>query len=331
MSNNISDVLGKEIEKLMKNKFFFKPPSNSKVLTSSAIYLLLTVIGSLVNFEILAAFLSVFPLTYVLGAKGLRYYLPLIITGGVMLSVVASPSMIVWYVIHMAIAYIIYKTILLRGSKIFLVAATTTVIFSGMALYIFVSIKIGKIVIDSKQILEFINTYVNSMVEMNQGVDKNLVLESFSNMQKSFPVILFIMLLVYSLVLVHYTLSMLAREFVIIPVFPKFSRIMVSSKSAYTYIVVTIITFLVEMEAGSNTYSFWNILFQNITGILSLAFILNGLFTAFFFLEQKSKSTIGKPILFLLMVIFSPIFELLGFIDSVFKLREGYIIMKRGR
>ena len=331
MSNNISDVLGKEIAKLMKNKFFFKPPSNSKVLTSSAIYLLLTVIGSLVNFEILAAFLSVFPLTYVLGAKGLRYYLPLIITGGAMLSVVASPSMIVWYVIHMVIAYIIYKTILLRGSKIFLVAVTATIIFSGIALYIFVSIKIGKIVIDSKQILEFINTYVNSMVEMNQGVDKNLVLESFSNLQKSFPVTLFIMLLAYSLVLVHYTLSMLAREFVIIPVFPKFSRIMVSSKSAYTYIVVTIITFFVEMEAGSNTYSFWNILFQNITGILSLAFILNGLFTAFFFLEQKSKSTIGKPILFLLMVIFSPIFELLGFIDSVFKLREGYIIMKRGR
>ena len=331
MSNNISDVLGKEIEKLMKNKFFFKPPSNSKVLTSSAIYLLLTVIGSLVNFEILAAFLSVFPLTYVLGAKGLRYYLPLIITGGAMLSVVASPSMIVWYVIHMAIAYIIYKTILLRGSKLFLVAASTTIIFSGMALYIFVSIKIGEIVIDSKQILEFINTYVNSMVEMNQGVDKNLVLENFSNMQKSFPVTLFIMLLAYSLVLVHYTLSMLAREFVIIPVFPKFSRIMVSSKSAYTYIVVTIITFFVEVEAGSNTYSFWNILFQNITGILSLAFILNGLFTAFFFVEQKSKSTIGKPILFLLMLIFSPIFELLGFIDSAFKLREGYIMMKRGR
>lgn len=331
MSNNISDVLGKEIEKLMKNKFFFKPPSNSKVLTSSAIYLLLTVIGSLVNFEILAAFLSVFPLTYVLGAKGLRYYLPLIITGGAMLSVVASPSMIVWYVIHMAIAYIIYKTILLRGSKLFLVAASTTIIFSGMALYIFVSIKIGEIVIDSKQILNFINSYVNSMVEMNQGVDKNMVLDSFSNLQKSFPVTLFIMLLAYSLVLVHYTLSMLAREFVIIPVFPKFSRIMVSSKSAYTYIVVTIITFFVEMEAGSNTYSFWNILFQNITGILSLAFILNGLFTAFFFVEQKSKSTIGKPILFLLMLIFSPIFELLGFIDSAFKLREGYIMMKRGR
>ena len=121
----------------MKNKFFFKPPSNSKVLTSSAIYLLLTVIGSLVNFEILAAFLSVFPLTYVLGAKGLRYYLPLIITGGAILSVVASPSMIVWYVIHMAIAYIIYKNyIIARFKNIFSCSNSYDNIFRYSFVYI---------------------------------------------------------------------------------------------------------------------------------------------------------------------------------------------------
>ena len=117
----------------------------------------------------------------------------------------------------------------------------------------------GIITIDRTQILDFINSYVNSMVEMNQGVDKNMVLESFSSMQKSFPVTLFIIVLVYSLVLVHYTLSMLGREFVIIPVFPMFSRIMLSQRSGYAYIVITLITFLVEMEAGTNTYSFWNI------------------------------------------------------------------------
>jgi len=315
----------------MKKKFFFKQPSDKKILAYSGGFLLLILLGSLLNLGILTAFLSVFPLTYVLGAKGLKLYLPLIASGGIILALLGSPIMMFWFGIHMVAAYIIYKTIDLRLSKLFLVIAIATVLFLGIAIYVFLSIRLGNITIDSKQILEFINNYVNSMVEMNQGVDKNLVLESFSNLQKSFPVTLFIMLLVYSLVLVHYTLSMLAREFVIIPVFPKFSRIMVSSKSAYTYIVVTIITFFVEMEAGSNTYSFWNILFQNITGILSLAFILNGLFTAFFFVEQKSKSTIGKPILFLLMLIFSPIFELLGFIDSAFKLREGYIMMKRGR
>ena len=306
-------------------------PSNSKILAYSASYLLLILIGLLLNIEIVAAFLSVFPLTYVLGAKGLRYYIPLILGGAGILLAIASPIMTVWFAIHMLIAYIIYKTIFLRASKLFLVVAVNTVIYLGIALYIFISIKIGKITIDSKQILEFINNYVNSMVEMNQGIDKNLVLESFSNLQKSFPVTLFIMLFVYSLILVQYTLSLLAREYVIIPAFPKFSRIMLSQKSAYIYIVVTIVALLVEIETGSNTYSFWNILFQNITGVLSLAFILNGLFTAFFFIEQKMKSNIGKPVVFVLMLIFSPIFELLGFIDSIFKLREGYIIMKRGR
>lgn len=316
MDNNISKLLSKEIEELMKNKFFFRTPNNMKILAYAVSYLILILLGIFLNIEVITAFLSVFPLTYVLGARGLNYYIPLIISGGVILSLFASHNMIFWFGIHMIIAYIVYRTIYSRGSKLLLVAIVNTIIFLGIALYVFLSIKMGTITIDRTQILNFINSYVNSMVEMNQGVDKNMVLDSFSNLQKSFPVTLFIMLLAYSLVLVHYTL---------------FSRIMVSSKSAYTYIVVTIITFFVEMEAGSNTYSFWNILFQNITGILSLAFILNGLFTAFFFVEQKSKSTIGKPILFLLMLIFSPIFELLGFIDSAFKLREGYIMMKRGR
>ena len=331
MDNNISELLDKEIKELMKNKFFFRMPSNSKILAYSVSYLLLILLGTLLNIGFMSAFISVFPLAYVLGAKGFKYCIPLIIIGAGVLLAIASPIMTVWFAIHMLIAYIIYKTIFLRASKLFLVVAVNTVIYLGIAIYIFISIKIGKITIDSKQMLEFINNYVNSMVEMNQGVDKNLVLESFSNLQKSFPVTLFIMLFIYSLILVQYTLSLLAREYVIIPAFPKFSRIMLSPKSAYIYIVVTIVALLVEIETGSNTYSFWNILFQNITGVLSLAFILNGLFTAFFFIEQKMKSNIGKPIVFVLMLIFSPIFELLGFIDSVFKLREGYIIMKRGR
>ena len=331
MDNNISKLLSKEIEELMKNKFFFRTPNNMKILAYAVSYLMLILLGIFLNIEVITAFLSVFPLTYVLGARGLNYYIPLIISGGVILSLFASHNMIFWFGIHMIIAYIVYRTIYSRGSKLLLVAIVNTIIFLGIALYVFLSIKMGTITIDRTQILNFINSYVNSMVEMNQGVDKNMVLESFSSLQKSFPVTLFIMVFVYSLVLVHYTLSMLGREFVIIPVFPMFSRVMLSQKSGYAYIVVTLITFLIEMEAGGNTYSFWNILFQNITGVLSLAFILNGLFTAFFFIEEKTKSNIVKPVVFVLMLIFSPIFELLGFIDCVFKIREGYIIIKKGR
>ncbi len=331
MDNNISDLIEKEIKELMKNKFFFRTPNNMKILAYAASYLILILLGIFLNIEVMTAFLSVFPLTYVLGAKGLNYYIPLIISGGVILGLFASHNMIFWFGIHMIIAYIMYKTIYSRGSKLLLVVTVNTIIFLGIALYVFLSIKMGNITIDSNQILDFINSYVNSMMEMNQGVDKNIILESFSNLQKTFPVTLFVMMFVYSLALVQYTLSLLAREYVIIPVFPKFSCIMLSPRSGYIYIGVTLTTFLVEMEAGSNTYSFWNILFQNITGVLSLAFILNGLFTAFFFVEQKSKSNIGKLVVFALMLIFSPIFELLGFVDSIFKLREGYIVMKRGR
>lgn len=331
MDNNISDLIEKEIKELMKNKFFFRTPNNMKILAYAVSYLILILLGIFLNIEVMTAFLSVFPLTYVLGAKGLNYYIPLIISSGVILGLFASHNMIFWFGIHMIIAYIMYKTIYSRGSKLLLVVTINTIIFLGIALYVFLSIKIGNITIDSNQILDFINSYVNSMMEMNQGVDKNIILESFSNLQKTFPVTLFVMMFVYSLALVQYTLSLLAREYVIIPVFPKFSRIMLSPRSGYIYIGVTLITFLVEMEAGSNTYSFWNILFQNITGVLSLAFILNGLFTAFFFIEQKSKSNVGKLVVFALMLIFSPIFELLGFVDSIFKLREGYIVMKRGR
>ena len=331
MDNNISKIINKELKKLMKKKFFFKQPSEKKILAYSGGFLLLILLGSLLNLGILTAFLSVFPLAYVFGAKGWRYCLPLVIIAGGIVVLFASPTIIFWFGIHMIVAYMVYKTIILRRSKMLLTAATSVVIFTGLALYIFLSIKMGIITIDRTQILDFINSYVNSMVEMNQGVDKNMVLESFSSLQKSFPVTLFIMVFVYSLVLVHYTLSMLGREFVIIPVFPMFSRVMLSQKSGYAYIVVTLITFLIEMEAGGNTYSFWNILFQNITGVLSLAFILNGLFTAFFFIEEKMKSNIVKPVVFVLMLIFSPIFELLGFIDCVFKIREGYIIIKKGR
>ena len=184
MDNNISKLLSKEIEELMKNKFFFRTPNNMKILAYAVSYLILILLGIFLNIEVITAFLSVFPLTYVLGARGLNYYIPLIISGGVILSLFASHNMIFWFGIHMIIAYIVYRTIYSRGSKLLLVAIVNTIIFLGIALYVFLSIKMGTITIDRTQILNFINSYVNSMVEMNQGVDKNMVLDSFSKLQK---------------------------------------------------------------------------------------------------------------------------------------------------
>ena len=89
MDNNISELLSKEIKELMKNKFFFRTPSDIKILAYSVSYLLLILLGVFLNIEVVTAFLSVFPLTYALGARGLKYYIPLIISGGIILALFA--------------------------------------------------------------------------------------------------------------------------------------------------------------------------------------------------------------------------------------------------
>ena len=149
--------------------------------------------------------------------------------------------------------------------------------------------------------------------------------------KRTFPVTLFITLFLYSLLLVQYTLSMLGREYIIIPTFPKFSRITLSSRIANIYIVLVIIELIVGVQVGDSSNNFWYVLLQNTNTILGLVFALNGLFTAFFFAELKENETSIKVMLVILFIIFNPILEMLGFVDSVFKLRESYIIMKKGR
>jgi len=85
LDNNISKLLSKEIEELMKNKFFFRTPNNMKILAYAVSYLILILLGIFLNIEVITAFLSVFPLTYVLGARGLNYYIPFIIAFGILI------------------------------------------------------------------------------------------------------------------------------------------------------------------------------------------------------------------------------------------------------
>lgn len=330
MENNISEQLQKELEKILASRFFFRPPSNTKVVAYSVSFLLLAFLGSILSLEVLAAFLAVFPLTYVLGAKGLKAYLPLSVFGIGILAVFSSPSMIFWFVIHIAFSYLLYHAIKVRYSKIFLVSLMATLLFLAIAFYIVVLIRYGYININAEKILEFINSYVDSMMAANQTLDKNLILSSFENMQKTFPVTLFVTLFIYVLVMLKYTLAMLSVEGVIIPVFPKFSNIVLSTRMGYIYIGITIIDLLVRTSTGDTSYDFWALLLENLSSILAYAFVLNGLFTAFFFAEKNSNSGLLKVLAVVGAIVFSPIFELVGFVDSMFKLRESYIIMKKG-
>ena len=91
MNNNISESLKKELEKLLENKFFFKKPSNTKIIVYSLTFIALVVLSAFLNIVEIGAFLAVFPLTYVLGARGLKYYLPLVLSGVVILMLFSSP------------------------------------------------------------------------------------------------------------------------------------------------------------------------------------------------------------------------------------------------
>ena len=328
MDNNISETLKKELEKLLDSKFFYREPSNNKVIAYSTSFLLLILLGSLLKVELLTAFLAVFPLTYVLGAKGLKFYVPLATFGIAMLVFLSSPHMLFWFVMHMFLAYLIYQSIVKRYSKIYLLIMITTFLFIGIAFYVMLLIEYGIININQEDILKFINDYSNTLLAYNQSIDKNMILSSFENIQREFPSMLFLVLFVYSLALLQFTLSMLSKEYIIIPTFPKLSRIMISTKTGYIYITITLVYLIVESMMGTNSYNFWYILLQNLTNILSLIFVLNGLFTAFFFIEQKGDSQLTKLLAVLGMILFSSIFELVGFVDSLFRLRETYIIKK---
>ena len=328
MDNNISETLKKELEKLLDSKFFYREPSNNKVIAYSISFLLLILLGSLLKVELLTAFLAIFPLTYVLGAKGLKFYVPLATVGTAILVFLSSPHMLFWFVMHMFLAYLIYQSIVKRYSKIYLLIMITTFLFIGIAFYVMLLIEYGIININQEDILKFINDYSNTLLAYNQSIDKNMILSSFENIQREFPSMLFLVLFVYSLALLQYTLSMLSKEYIIIPTFPKLSRIMISTKTGYIYITITLVYLIVESMMGTNSYNFWYILLQNLTNILSLIFVLNGLFTVFFFIEQKGDSQLTKLLAVLGMILFSSIFELVGFVDSLFRLRETYIIKK---
>lgn len=152
MNNNISESLKKELEKLLENKFFFKKPSNTKIIVYSLTFIALVVLSAFLNVVEIGAFLAVFPLTYVLGARGLKYYLPLVLSGVVILIFFSNPYMLFWFTMHMVLAFIVYQSIVTRNSKVFLVTAVSAFLFLGIAIYTALLVKNGILNITNEQI-----------------------------------------------------------------------------------------------------------------------------------------------------------------------------------
>lgn len=328
MNNNISKALQDELEKILSKTFFYKEPTNMKTILYSITYILIALLGSLSGLDILAAGLSVFPLAYVLGAKGKKVFIVLALVGAGISYAFSTPFMTMWFLLHGVIAYIFYMVISKRYSKIELILIITTVLFAGVAIYTGIMYKLG--LLHAEDFFAQVSEQFKIVADTNSQIDSSLIESSLENIKKVFPVTIFLSIFIYSLILVQSTLTLLAREYVIIPSFPKFSVITLGTRVAYFYTAITFISVILDIE-NTNNYDFFTILVSNLVGIMGFAFMLNGLFMCFYFVELRPKSEIAKVSLVVLMVMFSPIFEMLGFVDSLFRVRERFAMMRKDK
>lgn len=315
---------------IMNKQFFFNQPDDKKYVIYSFIYVVLTALGSYLDVWFVTSFFSVFLLSFIVGYKGLKYT-SLLAGVGILLSYVLSGyNSVFWHALHFLVAIVVYFALVNRYPKILLILYISALIFFGVSLYSSLLIKAGLISFDPKQIENFISSYVDNVVSLQPNVDKNLLYQSFDDIKIHFSTLLFIGFVFYALILVQYTLMTLAREKVIIPIFPKFSLVAIRGMIVNVYIILILISLFVTVSADYNIFTIENLMLENIISIIRWALVFNGLFTCYYFVEvSRGKLSIFTQItLFVLMYLFNPIFELIGFVDASFKVRERYAAMK---
>lgn len=333
MSNEVSKF-EKELNLILSKKFFFKEQDKNKLIIYSIIYLALTYVGAMLDLWLISSIFTVFYLCYVLGAGGIKYFVPIGVIGSLGAYILGDLYALFWTGISALLSLIIYFSIINRYSKIFIVIYTTVFLFFSVAIFTIIILKTGYIKYNPEHIQTFIDNYVNWMVNAQPALetDKNLLIQSFEEIKITLPVMLFSYLFLYSLLLVQNTMVQLSREKVIIPVFPRLSKVTLNSKFAWIYLLGTFIFFIIVSSTGYSRYDISSLLVENFIGIIRWAFVFNGLFTIYFFLEEKKKGNILlKVLIFIAMYLLSFIFEMIGLIDSLFKLREYYLRSKGGK
>lgn len=334
MKDNISKEekridLSNLISLLEEKKFFFMEPKRNKIIAYSFTFFLLLFLGVAFNMEIIAAFFSVFPLTYILGAKGVKFYLPLVLLASCVMIIFTGTFSSFWFIVHLIFPAIIYIGIVKRHSKISLLLFISSLLFLVLALLFMFMIHFGYISFSQQDVSNFINSYIEQMMAIQPTIDKDgytLVLET---MVRSFPVTLYFFLLLYSLLLLKYTLIMLSKEGVIIPSFPKFASMTIKPRVAITFVVLSFIAYLISLIYSDNNNAYIVLIVNNFLSIFSWIFVFNGMCTLFYFAENKQGKTFLKAIIVVIMLAIPSIFELIGFADSILKIREYNEIRKR--
>ena len=177
-------------------------------------------------------------------------------------------------------------------------------------------------------IKEMINSSMIMMEELGQGIDVTNYVAMLKEFSDSLP---FIEVLTPSLFVTTALFSVLLIEVVSLPIVKRFGvkfaarkpfRELTLPKSILWYYLITMLAILMIKPSEG---SYWYIAFMNISFILQLLMVIQGLAFIFYFCYQKGipkALPIFAAILTFLMPLFLSIVRILGIIDLGFELRK---------
>lgn len=322
----------KELDFVLSTKIFFKEPKSSRILLFSCLYIFFTIIGSALGFYVVTSMLTLPLLVYILAAKGKNYYIPLNVLSIFNVYLTSSITAVIWNLIHVILAVIIYRSIKYRYPKLLILMSISGVIFLSLTLYLHTLLSTGLISYSPQGIQNYINTNLVEISSLQPRTDIEIFRETFEQLKRYMPTLVFMGIVAYSLVLINYTFYILAKEKAIVPIFPKLKLIAIGRSIAYVYMLITLVLMLILM-ANVEPYNPYYLFLDNLYSIFRWIFVFNGICTVFFFIEDRAKSASGflKPLTLVSAYLFSGLFDVIGLIDSLMRLRGSYVRMKGGK
>lgn len=322
----------KELKFILSKEIFYKKPSEKRVILYAILYLVLSAIAVTTNLYFLVSIFTLPLLIYVLAAKGKQHFIPVSILSLINTYFLGTYTALSWIAVHILIAYIIYSAIRYRYSKILVLMYISSFIFFVLGIYLSILIKLNVITYSPMDIQAYIDSYVSSVVNIDASINVDILRQSFEQLKRYFPTLIFAAIVLYVLILINYTFSFLSRERAIVPIFPKLKLMGLSKQFASVYLTTTLILVLVSLSI-SDPYNPYLLFFDNIYTIISWMFVFNGICTVFYFIEanRKSSGIFLKIITLISAYMFSAIFDIIGLADALLRIREYYARSKGGQ
>lgn len=217
----------------------------------------------------------------------------------------------------------------LRRSPRDVIISSTIILF--MSLLISLSLLTSGSELDfTKQFEVFLNNQLETQVKILENMDLDTeFIESFKTSQKGvYNYILQIfpsLLLLYSALIgyINYIISknILRRIGLGIREIAPFSKFSVPSNFGIGIASVFVLTLLLRNIDGA----IYDVLLVNLTAILSLIFVLQGLSVVDFFLKKRNKKKITRVIILAVIILFIPMLTpitIIGAIDMIFDVRK---------